>query len=389
MTQAVVRFILLVVLASGLTGCKTVGGWFSRDDDGPQPAELIDFRATLEVERLWSTNTGKGIDERRSAIRPFFADGEIWVGDHRGRITAVNAESGNVLRRFDTEMSLAGGPAVYGDLVLAGSFNGELVALDRQSGNQRWRARLSSELLSYPIVHDGIVVARCIDGRTFGFDQADGTRLWVYDRSIPVLTLRGNSDPLARAGQVYLGYDDGAVVGLDVSDGGLIWQQRVSVPEGRTELERLADIDGPMAIVGTDLFMVTRAGRMASLAVESGRILWVKDVASPSGLSLQRTQLASVDADDNVWLIDRRNGATVWQDDKLARRRLTRPVFIGDHLAVADSEGYLHFYDLESGDFSARVRATRSAPANAPLVVGNVLYLLDQDGTLSAWTLRS
>ncbi len=389
MIQAFARILPLLITISVLAGCQTIGNWFNSDDDAIEPAQLVDFTATVDIVRRWSTNTGAGIDERLGANRPFLVDEEIWVGDHRGRIVAVNAESGNVIRRFDTKIALSGGPAVYGDLVLAGSFDGELVALDRQSGQQRWSARLSSELLSYPIIHDGIVIARCIDGRTFGFDRADGTRLWIHDRSIPLLTLRGNSDPLARAGQVFLGYDDGAVIGLDVSDGELIWQQRVSVPEGRTELERLADIDGPMAIVGTNLYVVTRAGRMASLAIESGRILWDKDVASFSGLSLQRTQLATVDPDDNVWLIDRRNGSTIWQDDKLAYRKLTRPVFIGNHLAVVDGSGFLHFYDLDSGEFSGRVRATRSAPANDPLVVGNTLYLLDQDGTLSAWTTRS
>jgi outer membrane protein assembly factor BamB len=141
------------------------------------------------------------------------------------------------------------------------------------------------------------------------------------------------------------------VAGLEVSDGSLFWEQRVSMPEGRTELERLADIDGPMAIVGTDLYVVTRRGRMASLALESGRILWVREVASHLGLALQRTQIALTDSDDTVWLIDRRNGSTVWQDDRLARRGVTRPVFIGDHLVVADSEGYLHWYDLDDGQF--------------------------------------
>lgn len=382
------RPISVLVLILLLAGCQTVGGWFGRDKGDEGPAPLVYFSPSLQVDRVWSTNVGAGLSRSRPDFRPFHHDGMIWVGDHRGRISAVNADSGQVARRFDTGLSLSSGPAVYDDVLLAGTFDGFLVAMDPSSGDERWRARLSSEMLAFPVMHDGVVVARCIDGRTFGIDAADGSRIWIHDRSVPLLTLRGNSDPLTRAGQVYIGYDDGMVIALRVSDGSLLWEQRVSLPEGRTELERMADIDGPMAIVGTDLYAVTYRGRMASLALESGRVLWVKELASHSGLSLQRTQMASADRNDAVWLIDRRNGSTLWRDERLARRQLTRPVFFGDHLVTVDGQGYMHWFNLDSGEFAARVRTGRSAPADAPLVIGNTLFLLDEDGSLTAWRPR-
>ena len=379
------RALFLIALVFSATGC----GIFNRDRDADEgPADLVDFDASLQVERLWSTGLGAGINRSRPSFRPVVADDRIWVGDHRGRISAVGVESGRVIRRFDTGLDLSAGPAVFDDLLLAGTFDGDLVALNAETGDVRWKARLSSEILSYPVLHDGVIVVRCIDGRTFGIDPADGRRLWVHDRSVPLLTLRGNSDPLVRAGQVFIGYDNGTVAALRVNDGSVLWEQRVSVPEGRTELERLADIDGPMAIVGTDLYVVTYRGRMASLAIESGRILWVKDVASHSGISLQRTQLTAVDRDDAVWMIDRRNGSTLWREDRMARRGLSRPVFVGDHIVTVDMEGYMHWLDAANGNFVARVRPTRSAPSSAPVVVGNTVYVLDESGTLSAWRAR-
>jgi outer membrane protein assembly factor BamB len=384
-----VRILATLLLVGILAGCQTVGGWFGRGEPEQRPAELVEFEQRLNVERLWSVSTGAGINRSRPTFRPFFHDGEVWTGDHRGRVSAVNVETGRIAHRFDTDLALSSGPAVYDDVILLGTFDGELVALDRQTGARRWLARLSSEMLAYPVLHDGVVIARSIDGRVFGFDVADGTRMWIHDRSVPLLTVRGNSDPLARAGQVFIGYDDGTAVGLRVSDGGLLWEQRVSEPEGRTELDRLSDINGPMVVVGTDLYVVTYRGRMASLALESGRILWVKEVASHTGLSVFRTQLAAVDRDDAVWLVDRRNGSTLWRDERLARRGLTRPVFFNDYLVTVDSEGYMHWYELASGDFVARVRASRSAAVEAPIVIGETLYLLDEDGTLSAWRTRS
>lgn len=380
-----VRTLILILVAFVLVGCQTVGGWFSRQDPELSPAELVDFSPTHRAERIWSTSTGRGLNRSMPNFRPFYQGNRLWVGDERGRVVAVNAETGRIERDFRTGLDLSAGPAVYDDLVLLGTFNGELVVLDANSGETRWRAQLSSEILSYPVLHDGMVVVRCIDGRVFGLDRSDGRRQWIHDRSVPLLTLRGNSDPLARAGQVFVGYDDGMVSALRVADGSVLWEQRVSAPEGRTELERLSDIDGPMVIVGSELYVVTYRGRMAGMALESGRMLWVKDVASHTGLSLRRTQLAASDADDAIWVVDRRNGATLWRDDSLARRQVTRPVFFGELLVVADSEGYLHFYDTDSGALAARTRATRKLPATAPLVIGNTLYLLDEDGTLSAW----
>lgn len=379
------RTLIALSLLVSLGGCQTIGGWFSGDGDELKPAELVEIQQTVPVNRLWSVNTGDGGNRSRPQLRPVAHDGLIWTADHRGRITAVNADSGRVEREIEIDLPVSSGPTVTDELILVGTFDGEVVLIERASGNIRWRAGLSSEVLARPVHHDGVVVARSIDGRVFGLRDSDGTRLWVYDRSVPLLTLRGNSDPLPRAGQVYIGYDDGRVVALRVADGSLLWDQEVSTPEGRTELDRLADVDGPMLAVGTEVYAVTYGGRAAGLALESGRILWTKEVASASGLSLYRTQLAMTDRDDNIWVVDRRNGATLWRDDRLLRRGLTRPVFFGGLLVVADFEGYLHFFDAESGNMVARSRGSKNAPAAAPLVVGNTLYLLDEDGNLSAW----
>ncbi|QKK02728.1 MAG: outer membrane protein assembly factor BamB [Pseudomonadota bacterium] len=368
-----------------LAGCQTIGGWFSSTDESLAPAELADIEQTVPVRQLWSTNTGRGLSRSQPNLRPYHDGQHVWVADHRGQITAVNAASGATERQFETDLMISAGPAVYDGLLLVGTFDGELVAMNAESGAIRWRVQLSSEVLSYPLLHDGVIVVRCIDGRVFGLDRSDGARLWIYDRGVPLLTLRGNSDPLARAGQVFVGYDDGTVVGLRVADGSVVWEQAISTGEGRTELERLADIDGPMVIVGNELYVVTYHGRLASLALESGRILWVSDVASSRGVSLRRTQLAVSGSDGSVLTVDRRNGSTVWRDDSLLRRGLTRPVFYGSLLVVADAEGYLHFYDGDTGRFVARQRAGKSPPAAAPLVVDNVVYLLDSEGRLSAW----
>lgn len=382
----VVQVVAVVSLALVLSGCQTVGGWFNRGGDAEvAPAPLVDFEATARAERLWSTRAGRGIDRSRANLPPVFADGEIWVADSRGRITVVDAETGREMRGWDTGEHISAGPTVHGDQVFFTTFAGRLHVVDRRSGEPRWQAELTAEVLSLPVVEDGIVVVRGINGRVFGFDANQGERRWVYERSVPLLTLRGTSDPLARAGIIYIGFDDGLVAALRARDGQRLWEERVAEPEGRTELERLADIDGPLAVVGSELYVASYRDRIAGLAVDSGRLLWIKEVSSAQGLSLRRTQLATADRHDHVWLIDRRNSATLWRDDRLTRRQITRPVFKGNYLITVDFEGHLHAYDADTGEFAVRTRASRNRPVSAPLVVGNQLYVLDTDGHLSAW----
>lgn len=375
--SAVLAATVLVVTS----GCSVFGD----KEEANAPMELVEFEQRVAVQRVWETDAGEGIGRGAQNLKPFYVDGEFWIGDHEGRISVIDAEDGDVIRSFDTELDLASGPTVYGDRVLVGTVNGQAALIDRATGAIEWRVQLSSEVLAAPVFGDGIVIARCIDGRVFGLDVETGRREWIYDRSVPLLTLRGNSDPLVRAGQVFIGYDDGTVAAIRIRDGALLWEQRVSIPEGRSELERLSDIDGPLAVVGGDLYAVTQHGRMASLAIESGRIQWVKDIASASGLSVFRTQLASSASDNVVWMVDRQSGATVWQNERLLRRGLTRPVFQGGFVVVADKEGYLHWLDADTGEFAARIRTSKEPPAAPPQVIGNTVYVLNRDGRLSAW----
>lgn len=364
-----------------LGGC----GLFGKKDAESQPMELEPIASSLQVSRIWSRTIGDGPGRSGLGLAPVAVDGLVWVADRRGRIESLDPATGSVARTIDLGLRLSAGPAVFPERIAVGTIDGQVVLIDRAGGEVLWRAQLSSEVLAPPVLQDGILVVRCIDGRVFGLDADSGRRAWVVDRSVPLLTLRGNSAPLVRGGQVFIGQDDGAVTAIELREGERLWEQRISSPEGRSELDRLADIDGPMAIVGLDLYAVTRHGRMASIALDSGRLLWVKDLASHTGLSVSRSLLATADIQDRVHLLDRRSGSTIWTNERLLRRQLTLPVFQGNFVVVADGEGYLHWLDADSGAVVARERASKKPPGAPPLAVDNTVLLLDRDGTLSAW----
>jgi outer membrane protein assembly factor BamB len=380
------RLLLAVSAVLLLQNCSWIKSWGDDDSEPGDPAALTEIVPTLATQKRWSAKIGAGIGRKRTQLRPVIDEGRIFAADYKGLLVALDAQSGRRQWEVKTELPLSGGPGVQGDHVYVGTENGSVHAFDKDSGASRWVAQVSSEVLAAPISEDGIVVVRCIDGRIFGLDAATGRRLWIYDHSVPLLTLRGNSEPLVRAGIVYIGYDGGEVVSLRLDDGSLVWEQTVVSTEGRSELERLADIDGQLVYVASDLLVASYKARLASLAADSGRLLWFKDIASATGVVVERVNLAISDRDDNVWLLDRRSGSTTWKQDQLSNRALTRPAFIGNFVVVGDFEGYLHWINVVDGQFAARTKVGGSGFVSAPLVAGGLLYVLTKGGELSAYS---
>jgi len=379
------RLLTVLLLVGTLSGCSTIKGWFSGDPKPGDPAELVEFPETVKAQKIWSTDLGKGTDQRKQQLRPAYRGGIFWAAGYKGELSAVDAATGKKLWSIDTELPFSGGPGLSENLVIMGTENGEIHAFSAETGTPQWIARVSSEVLAAPAAAEGIVVVRSIDGRVFGLNEANGRRLWVYDHSVPLLTLRGNANPVIRAGIAYLGYDGGEVVALRLEDGVLLWEEAVATREGRTELDRLADVDGQIVFVASDLLVSSYKNRLSSLAADSGRLLWWKDIASATGVTVSRTNLATSDRDGNVWLLDRRNGDSLWKQDALTNRGLTRPVFFMDYVVVGDAEGYLHWIDVESGSFVGRTDIGGDGFTGAPIVIGNTMFVYTRKGELIAF----
>ncbi len=380
MKRILVVFLLTILF---LQGCSWVKSW--GDDEPGDPAPLVKFKPSLKVGKVWSTSIGDGMGKHGISMGPVFSSGKLFAADHEGVLVAVDAETGRKDWQLKTEQPFSGGPGLDPDQIYMGTIDGRVIAYDRNGGAELWNAQVSSEVLIPPVSADGVVVVRCIDGRVFGLDAINGRRIWVYDHSVPLLTLRGNADLLVRGGMVFVGFDDGSVSTLKLEDGSLVWNQAIVSQDGRTELERLADVGTQMVIVASDLIVSSYKNRVDSLAADSGRLLWFKEISSATGVQVDRTNLAVSDSRGDLWLLDRRNGSTMWKLDRMRNRGLTRPAFYGDYLVVGDKEGYLHWLDTEIGSFVARERAGKKGFAAAPLSVGTTLYVLTHGGDLIAY----
>ncbi|NBC96219.1 MAG: outer membrane protein assembly factor BamB, partial [Deinococcus-Thermus bacterium] len=373
-----------LLAAALLQGCAVIP-WFGRAKDPTPPAELSKTapqEASLRV--LWKARVGKGDDGRQLSLRVAADNGRVYTADARGRIAALAAGDGRVLWERKTDLAFSGGPGVAGDDLVIGTSDGALLLLSSRDGSQRWRAQLSSEVLSIPLILDELVIVHTSDDHIHALERSDGSKRWSHGYDAPTLTLRGSSSPAPGPNGILVGVSGGRLVYLDTEAGVPIWEVIVSPPSGRSELERIADIDADPLVVDDTVYTISYNGDLAAIEIATGTVLWRRELSGYAGLTADGGSLFITDADDNVWAADPADGAGRWKQDALLHRRLTAPVTIDGMLALGDLEGYVHLIAQRDGRLLGRERITKDPLTAAPTVSGNTLYLRFGDGTVAA-----
>jgi len=385
------RWLLTVALVTTLGGCSTIKGWFDFDDedDPKQPAELVDFKQTIRIKELWSHGIGDGQGDGLYKIQPAISGKVIYAAAADGTVEAFDRISGKSLWDTELEVPLSGGVGVYDDALLVGSSDGFVLKLDAATGEVQWTSQLNGEVLAAPQSNGKMVLAHTLDGKLQALDFASGELVWTYDSNMPVLTLRGSCTPLVSGDNVYVGFASGRVVAFDINSGGLLWETRVAIPQGRSEIERVVDIDGSMVLAGKELFVASYQGRIAALDASDGRKLWQNNVSSYSGVSQGFGNVYVADADGTIYAYQRSGQGERWSQPALAWRGLSRPTPVSSYLAVGDQEGYVHFLSQVDGEFVGRVEADDEGIRADMLAEDNILYVYGNSGELIAYEVKS
>ena len=378
------RTLLLLAGLMLASGCTALGNLFDNPDNTAEPAELVDFEPTIKVRTVWRRSVGSGAGKLFLKLRPAVDGDRVYAATRKGRVRAFDARTGESIWDTDTDSPLSGGPGVGDGLVLLGTSDGEVLALSEKDGQIEWRARVSSEVLSSPSSLGGVTVARTIDGKLFGLSADDGTRLWVYDRTAPVLTLRGTGSPILSNGTAIAGFDNGQVVAIALGNGQPLWATRVAVPRGRTELERMVDVDADPVIDGRTVYAVTYQGQIAALKLSSGEVVWRRDLSSHSGLGVGPENVYVTDDSSHIWALNRSDSASMWRQSKLEARRVSAPAVFGSFVVVGDLDGYVHWLRRDDGQFVARVRVDSSSIVAAPVATAFAVYVYGSGGELTA-----
>jgi len=379
-----IRVAVSAVLALALlSGCS----WFGDEDNSEPPTKLKKFDVQLTLRSQWSRNTGVGTDEQRVKLIPAVFGERVYTVDRKGRASAYTLEDGKLVWRNKTDVLVSAGLGVDEGLALIGTSDARVLALDTDTGELLWNVPVSSEVLSVPRVYEGVVIVQTVDGNLTGLDADSGKRIWIHDRTVPVLSLRGTSTPLLENGLVLAGFANGKMVALDVRSGRQLWEAAIAVPSGRSELQRMVDLDADAVVRDGVLYVASFQGQLAAISLENGRSLWNREMSSYAGIAVDLQQIYVSDELSQVWALDRRTGAALWKNVDLERRFLTGPVVVGGYVAVGDFEGYLHLLSRIDGAMAGRERVERSGILASPVALGDRLLVLGAGGKLVMYQL--
>jgi outer membrane protein assembly factor BamB len=359
----------------------------SKDKDVEPPAALVKFPATLPVKKIWDHNVGGGKKQvlLRLGLGPAVDNGLVFAGSDQGELLAIALDTGKKIWLTKLGLALSAGPAAGYGMVVVGSTKGAVIALDAASGRVLWKTRVNSELLSAPAIGEKVVVMRAVDGHLHGFDARNGNELWSVEQQVPRLSLRGTAIPVIAKEVAISGFDNGKVMAVSLTTGDTVWDTALASPHGRTELDRLVDVDSAVRVLGDNVFAVGFQGRTAMLALDSGQVWWAHDMSSERGLSLDDDNLFVTQSDGIVVALRQRDGSEVWRNDKLKRRGLTVPAVTSTAVAVADYQGYLHWLDKQTGVLVARQRVAKYRVSNPPVAVQDTVVVLTDSGSLAAF----
>lgn len=400
----------IITLAAVLfsAGCS----WFSwlpwvddEEKDPLEPAELVKFKAEVDIDTEWKKGIGDGLGRKYLRLRPLVLADRIYAADGYGYVAAFDRYSGkrvwekqvdtiergflSSLNFFDRrDRSFVGGLGTGAGMVFVGTTTGFVVALSAADGAERWRANVQSEVLAASTAEEGLVFTQTIDGRLIALKEDTGEQVWSFRNPVPVLTLRGTASPVYSAGAVVTGFASGKVSAIRASNGEPVWEQRVMLPEGRSELERIVDVDGSPLISTGNIYVASFQGRVKALRQRDGSQIWEREISSFLDLAEGYSQIYVVAEDDVITAFDRDTGEVAWTQEGLKRRKLTPPLAFSNYLLVGDDDGYLHVLAQSDGRFIGRRKIDGKGLRSGMTVADSTVYVLGNSGKLSAITIE-
>ena len=372
-----IRVSILCLMLSVVTGCgfsDWVRNPFGDDEDPRAPAELLEVVSETTINRNWRINVGNGQGDNYKKLTPVVDGGFVFAASDDGEIIAVNTINGDLMWQTEVENSITGGVGAGDGIVMIGTEAAELIVFNQSNGEEVWRASVSSEILSQPKTNGDIVVAQTVDGKLIALNREDGMQRWTYETTLPALTLRGTSSPiLTSEGTVVAGFSNGILVSVAAEDGVYVWEERVAVPDGQYDIERVIDVDGELLVDGSRILAASYQGNLMAFDIASGQIVWGMEASSYHGMDQGFGNIYY--SDDKSHLIALRNNSSdvVWQNEELQYRDLTAPKTISNYVAIADYEGYLHLVSQIDGRIVGRTRIDND---------GIRSNLIDDDGKL-------
>jgi outer membrane protein assembly factor BamB len=359
----------VAALALLLAGCSS--------SDKPKPTPLEAVAQQLPARVVWSQKMGA----TPLALAALARNGQFIVAAGDGGVAAYRAADGSTAWSGSVGAPLSAGVGSDGRYAAVVTRDNQLVVLDQ--GAPKWREQLASRVATAPLVAGERVFVMGVDRAVEAYDALDGRKLWRLARPGDALTL-ANPGVLAAYKNTLLAGQGPRLAAIDPLRGGLQWELPLAAPRGTNEVERLADLVGPLLRVGDMVCARAFQNAVGCADVERASLLWSKNVGGTAAVGGDDSLVVGADANDRITAWRPGSGEVAWTSERLLHRDLSGAALWGRAVVFGDFEGQVHFFDRETGNPLARLATDGSAIIGTPVVEGGTLLVQTRSGGLYA-----
>lgn len=372
----------LTILTFALAGCSTNKIKVEEVKPNPLP-KLVQAKTLVPVFSQSVSSTSKADPLR---LRLDADNGVIFAVDPNGEVTAYQGKQ-RLWQKKVSKLGLSSGIEAAEGVVVVGNKKGQLFALDQATGEQKWTAQLSGAILSSSLIQSGRVITISNDDTVYAHDLATGQQVWTYNLPNVQFSLRGVATPVALDSRtVLIASSNAYIYALDIISGVPRMQRRVAVSDGRSDIQRLNDLDGDPVVAGQFLVTTSYQGQVTVMDLASQQVVWSEDASSIQRPEVFNNTVYVAQADGKITAYSLTTGEQLWQNDSLLNRQLSNPVILGQDLVVGDLDGVLHLIDPATGQLIGRSKT--SGEVRTLRVIDNQLYVATRKGALSIWQNR-
>jgi outer membrane protein assembly factor BamB len=368
---------------------------------GGDPSHAIGRPALPDrLAQVWQTSVGKGSsDYTRILAQPIVADGRVYAMDGGAQVGAYDAAAGKPVWRVDLKPkgeqgnSFGGGLAFWNGHLYAATGYAEVLQLDPASGKVLWRKSISAPARAEPTVVDGRVFVVTVEDELDALSVQDGHVLWTHNGIPETAGLIGGASPAVSGEVAVVGYSSGELFALTVENGRVLWTDNLAVSRAVDAVAALADIRGRPVIDRDRVFAVGHSGRTAAIDLRTGDEAWGQEIGGSHGPWVAGDYVYVLTNDNELVCLTRNEGKVRWlrqlpsyrnEKDKSGPIKWAGPMLGGDRLVVLSSGGEAMFVSPYTGKPLGTM--SLSGPAYIePAIAGNALYVLTDDGNLTAY----
>ena len=343
-----------------------------------QPLPLPPVANLMATGLAWSVQVG-AVHE---GLQPQVSAGRVFAASAAGAVVAVDAQSGAVAWRAELNAPLAAGVGSDGETAAVVTRENQLVAV--RDGREVWRVRLNARSFTSPLVAGKRVFVLTADRSVSAYDSANGARLWTTTRPADPLVL-SQSGALLAVGDSLVAGMSGRLAGFNPDNGALRWEVPLASPRGTNEIERLVDIVGPAARLGSSVCARAYGAAVGCVDASRGAPVWTKPAQGTTGVHGDDRLLFGSETDGRFTAWRRDSGEPAWTIERLKHRHLSAPLALGRVVAVGDNTGLVHLVSREDGSEMTRLSTDGSPVLAQPVLAGNALVVLTRNGGLNAW----